>query len=301
MTTELYVEEEITFKELANRLGISDLDNPEIYDILEEGYEILSFDHDTKQSVWKPLETFVVKSNAKEHYQLNTLHGTADHKLWFEDKYIKLSEHPGAELVKTPIQVVDCQVSDTHNYLAEGQINHNTTTPGGNAIPYHASLRIKISGGSKIEKDINGKTIPIGITVNAKTIKNKVARPWREVTFDIIFGHGIEDGEHLFDSLRIHCEKTSSPTTLNGKKVSIEGTGAWKSFIVSDVETGEVVIEKKFQKSNFERDILSNPQYVPYMKALMDDCFVLTIDKTNHTVSGVDTENAAEVEAAAQQ
>lgn len=176
-----------------------------------------------------------------------------------------------------------------------------TTTPGGNAIPYHASLRIKISGGAKIEKDINGKTIPIGITVNAKTIKNKVARPWREVTFDIIFGHGIQDGEHLFDSLRIHCEKTSTPTIFNGKKVLIEGTGAWKSFLVSDIETGEVLIEKKFQKSNFERDILNNLEYAPYMKALLDDCFVLSIDKTNHTITGPDLNNASEVEAAANQ
>lgn len=172
-----------------------------------------------------------------------------------------------------------------------------TTTPGGNAIPYHASLRLKVSSGTKIEKEINGKTIPIGITVDVKTIKNKVARPWREVTLDIIFGQGLRDGEHLFDSLRIHCEKTSTPTIVDGKKVLIEGTGAWKLFSVTDSSTGEVLIEKKFQKSGFERDILNNKEYQPYMKALLDDCFVLTLDKTNHTVAAPNLNNAAEVEA----
>jgi hypothetical protein len=140
--SEDWIEEEITFQELDRRFGIEDLDTPEIYDILEEGYEILSFDHGANQEVWKPLEAFVVKKNVSEHYQLNTLHGTADHKVFFNGEYVRLADHPGAEFVNQPIQVVDCQVADTHNYFAEGQINHNTTTPGGSAIPYATNTLI---------------------------------------------------------------------------------------------------------------------------------------------------------------
>ena len=50
-----------------------------------------------------------------------------------------------------------------------------TTTPGGKAIPFHASTRIKLGAGQQIK---DGDDV-IGIHVSAKTIKNKVAPPFR--------------------------------------------------------------------------------------------------------------------------
>lgn len=270
---EQYKEEIISFRDLASRLGIDDLDTPEEYDIKEEGYEISSFDEATGQEVWKPLEMYVVKKNADTHYQLNTLHGTADHRLMFEGKYIRLEEHPDAKLVNSPIQVVDCQVADTHCYMAEGQINHNTTTSGGMAIPYSSSVRIRLDGGSAIkDKDEN----VVGINVTAKTIKNKVAKPFRKVGFRILFGRGIFEEEEIFDLLREHCKNAKNGVSVGDKSVAIAGDGAWKTFTVTDIRTGEIGTEVKFYKNEFAQKVLNKPEYSEYVNALMDAALILS-------------------------
>ena len=56
----------------------------------------------------------------------------------------------------------------------------NTTTPGGKAIPFHATTRIKLGAGQQIK---DGDDV-IGIHVSAKTIKNKVAPPFRKINFE---------------------------------------------------------------------------------------------------------------------
>jgi hypothetical protein len=274
-----YIEEEITFRELANRLGIDDLDTPSEYDIREEGYQILSYDEQSGKEVWQNLEAYVVKKNASEHYQLNTLHGTADHRVLFGKEYVRLEDHPGAELVKQTIQVVDCQVANTHNYIAEGQINHNTTTSGGMAIPYSSSVRIRLDGGSPIkDKDDN----IIGINATAKTIKNKVGKPFRKVGFRIMFGKGIYEDEEIFDTVREFCTNHKNGITVKNEIVNVEGTGAWKSFTVMNAETGEVVHEVKFHKPEFGTKVLNVPEYKKYADAIMDSVYIMNHDEINH-------------------
>ena len=70
------------------------------------------------------------------------------------------------------------------------------TTPGGKAIPFHSSVRIKLGAGQPI-KNKDGDVI--GINVWAKTIKNKVSPPFRKIDFEIHFGVGIKEHEQLFD------------------------------------------------------------------------------------------------------
>lgn len=116
------------------------------------------------------------------------------------------------------------------------------TTPGGNAIPFHSSVRIKLGAGQQI-KGANDEVL--GIHVSAKTIKNKVGPPFRAAAFRIIFGKGIEEHEEIFDILRTH-----GSDMVNNHQVTVEGTGAWKRFTVVN-EKNETVIEKKFYKGDF--------------------------------------------------
>jgi recombination protein RecA len=141
-----------------------------------------------------------------------------------------------------------------------------TTTPGGMAIPFHASVRIKLGAGSHIE---NKQGEAVGINVWAKTIKNKVAPPFRKVHFRIIFGQGIEEHEETFDVLREH-----GPDMINNHQVAIEGTGAWKTMKVTN-EKGENIIEKKFYKADFG-EMWKDPLYKPWIDGLLAKALIRT-------------------------
>ena len=145
-----------------------------------------------------------------------------------------------------------------------------TTTPGGMAIPFHASVRLKLGAGSHIE---NKQGEAIGINVWAKTIKNKVAPPFRKVEFRIIFGKGIEEHEEIFDVLREH-----GPDMINDHEVIFEGTGAWKTMRVTN-EKNENIIEKKFHKSDFG-DMWKDPLYKSWIDGLLEKALIRTAVST---------------------
>ena len=127
-----------------------------------------------------------------------------------------------------------------------------TTTPGGKAIPFHSSIRIKLGAGQEIK---SGEDV-IGIQVNAKTVKNKVSPPFRKVDFQIHFGKGIVEHEELFDIIRKHCK--DHEVIVDNMKYLIDGGGAWKTISISDIRTGEIIAEKKFYKSNFNEIVSSS-------------------------------------------
>lgn len=104
--------------------------------------------------------------------------------------------------------------------------------------------------------------------MSAKTIKNKVAPPFRKINFEIHFGVGIKEHEQIFDLLRKH-----GPETVNGKEILLAGTGGWKTMSVTDVKTGEIVIDKKFRKNEF-CDIMRNTEYSQYVDDILEIAMV---------------------------
>ena len=161
-----------------------------------------------------------------------------------------------------------------------------TTTPGGKAIPFHSSVRIKLGAGQPIqdkEKNV------IGINVSAKTIKNKVAAPFRDCKFEIHFGKGIKEHEQIFDVLRKHGQQT-----IENQDIMISGAGSWKTLTVNDTKTGEVIVEKKFFKSDFDQ-VVNDPKYAPYIDALLEDAMIRKLDDS--TKMNIDAESYEEIRA----
>ena len=163
-----------------------------------------------------------------------------------------------------------------------------TTTPGGMAIPFHSSVRIKLGAGSPIlDKDKQ----PIGINVSAKTIKNKVTAPFRTTNFQIHFGIGIKEHEEVFDILRKH-----GPETIDDHVVEISGNGAWKHLNVATLD-GEIVFEKKFYKADFHK-IMRGVETKPYVDALLEKAMVKA--RVTEEDIHIDAESYEEVSAIAE-
>ena len=321
-----------TMRSLFSHLGF-DFDKMQInqpIDVRHLGYEVKTLNAKTGKEEWNLVLNIVRKQQA-EHMIVSSngrsLSCSPDHKIFVKSKesdtarykevgllkntftsYVVLTDSGWREFViesKDELtEIADIEVEGEHSYLSNGILSHNTmygdpmTTPGGMAIPYHASTRIKLTGGQQIKQTINGKEAVVGINVTCKTIKNKVARPWREVSFEIHFGKGIREDEQVFDELREYCEKCKDAVIFEGKKIKLEGTSSWKYFQVSDVSTGEIIVDEKFYKTEFGSRILNNPEYADYITALMDTAFIMKNgDDTHKTVASIDLGSAAEVEA----
>ena len=124
--------------------------------------------------------------------------------------------------------------------------NQETTT-GGRALKFYASVRLDIRKIENIKQD--GEIV--GNRARVKVVKNKVAPPFREAEFDIVYGKGISKEGNILDmavNLDI-IEKSGSWFSYNGEKIG-QGRENVKLYLHNNPEVMEEV-EKKV-RDNFE-------------------------------------------------
>ena len=122
------------------------------------------------------------------------------------------------------------------------------TTTGGRALKFYASVRLDIRKIENIKQDGN----VVGNRARVKIVKNKVAPPFREAEFDIMYGEGISKIGNIFDmavNLDI-IEKSGSWFSYNGNRIG-QGRENVKKYLQDNPELLDEV-EKKV-RANFEK------------------------------------------------
>ncbi len=112
------------------------------------------------------------------------------------------------------------------------------TTPGGRALKFFSSVRIDVR---RIEAIKNGTEL-VGNRTRAKIVKNKVAPPFKEAEFDIIYGEGISKDGNLLDvavELGI-IKKSGAWFSYNGEKLG-QGRDNVKKYMKENPEFKDTV------------------------------------------------------------
>jgi recombination protein RecA len=135
----------------------------------------------------------------------------------FKDKYEEFTLENKAKFITDSVEIkeirlasnrqmrskrkFDISIADNSNYMVGGYKNgiivHNSpeVTSGGNALKFYASVRMDIRRIGAIKR---GDEI-VGNETRVKILKNKIAPPFKEVKFDIIYGEGISRESEVID------------------------------------------------------------------------------------------------------
>lgn len=116
------------------------------------------------------------------------------------------------------------------------------TTTGGNALKFYASVRLDIRRISQIK---DSDTV-VGNRVKVKVVKNKVAPPFRQGEFDIIYGEGISKIGEIID--------------LGVDKNIIKKSGSWFSY--NDTKLGQ-------GRDGVKKLLLDNPELAQELEGLV--------------------------------
>ncbi|MDA3808096.1 MAG: recombinase RecA [Thiomicrorhabdus sp.] len=115
------------------------------------------------------------------------------------------------------------------------------TTTGGNALKFYASVRLDIRRIGAIKK---GDEI-LGNETRVKVVKNKVAPPFKQVQFDILYGQGISREGEIID-LGVQegfIEKSGSWYAYGGKKIG-QGKDNVRQYLIDNPKVAEEVMDK---------------------------------------------------------
>ncbi len=139
------------------------------------------------------------------------------------------------------------------------------TTSGGKALPFHASVRVRLKTMGQIKVKTAHGDQPIGVKVRAQVIKNRIGPPLRVADFNVYFDKGIDDTESWLEVLKnMDLIKRSNP----GSKV-----------------VDEDGIEYKFTNDKWAELLETNPKLKDYLYRQICDSVIM-----DYTTNGLDSE-----------
>lgn len=121
------------------------------------------------------------------------------------------------------------------------------TTPGGKALKFYSSIRLDVR---KVDTIKDGTDI-IGNRTKVKVVKNKMAPPFKQAEFDIVYGQGISRDGTLLD-MAVECE-------------IIDKSGAWFSYNGDKIGQG---------RENAKAFLKNNPEVFAEVEAKVRDCIL---------------------------
>ncbi len=195
--------------------------------------------------------TFAKEETAKLHELIAPyVHPSMQHKLLerFRGQFAVEPEFIEPRVLPVPAPVLDVkikpptrsmhrfdiEVEGSHNYLADGVIVHNSpeTTTGGRALKFYASVRLDVR---RIET-LKDSGDAVANRTRVKVVKNKVAPPFKQAEFDILFGHGISREGSLID--------------VGVEQGLVRKSGAWYTYEGDQLGQG---------KENVRKFLMDNP------------------------------------------
>jgi recombination protein RecA len=124
------------------------------------------------------------------------------------------------------------------------------TTTGGNALKFYASVRLDIRRVGALKKDED----VIGNRTRVKVVKNKMAPPFKEVEFDILYGAGISKEGDLIDlaSEANVVDKSGAWFSFAGERIG-QGRENAKQFLLDHPDTAQAIEAKLLAHFNVRR------------------------------------------------
>ena len=134
------------------------------------------------------------------------------------------------------------------------------TTTGGRALKFYASVRLDIRRIASIK---DGEQV-VGGRVRVKVVKNKVAPPFREAEFDIIYGEGISKLGDLLDLAvdRKIVEKSGTWFSFGGERLG-QGRENAKQFLKDNAAVAKTIEERVRKELGLVRDAAADVETAP--------------------------------------
>lgn len=125
------------------------------------------------------------------------------------------------------------------------------TTPGGRALKFYASVRLDIR---RIEALKDGADV-VGNRTRVKVVKNKVAAPFKQAEFDIVYGEGISKEGSVLDMAAEHdiVKKSGAWYTYKGENIG-QGREKTKVYLKENPDVTEEITEKVKEALGFGED-----------------------------------------------